>query len=213
MEPLTTSAAEPAHPADREESVLGIRRFFHNNETLIKVGSLLFAAAGVLRAQPEDYAVAMLQSLLTVMALVVFLRILGDLPRRYGVLPGQGWTFSLIVVYYCMIISLIVAVLYLSSNFLEQRYQYLSIALGTLLAVAGTSGLTHWLTTGDRTPGPLGRLMRGPPPEGLAGLVVLGVLVIIVVGAYALAYALGPAINAALDRVFGPPPVIGRPRG
>jgi hypothetical protein len=112
-----------------------------------------------------------------------------------------------------MIISLIVAVVYLSSSFLEQRYQYLSIALGTLLAVAGISGLTLWLTTGDRTPSPLGRLMRGPQREGLAGLVVLGVLVIIVVGAYALAYASGPAINALLDQVFGPPPVIGRPPG
>jgi hypothetical protein len=195
-------AARTPPAVQPEESALGVKRFLHNNETLIKMGSLVFAASGVLRAQPKDDAVALLQTLLIVIGLIIFLRLWKDLPRRYGMLPGSGWTLGLTLLYYCLTISLIVGIVYITGNLAEQRYKYLAILLGTLLAIGGVSWLTYQANLERALLGWLG----GRGHEAQVGLLVGILLLLLVTGAYLLAAALAPPLNVALDQLFGPPP-------
>jgi len=141
-----------------------------------------------------------------VVGLVIFLRLWQDLPRRYVVLPGEGWTFGLVVVYYCLTIILIVSNAYLVSGFVEQRYTYLWVALGTLLAVAGASWLTHQATAERGVASATVRILGAGNHDKAVGVLVAGLLVVVVVGSYGLAHVVGPLINGALDQLFGPPP-------
>jgi hypothetical protein len=184
-----------------------VRRFFHANETLVKIISLVFAAAGFLRAQPKEDAVVVMQCLLIVVGVVIYVRLWSDLPRRYVVLPGEHWTIGLIVTYYCLTIILVVAILYLTAGFVEQRHRYLGVALGTLLAVAGVSLLTRWVTAEQGDGRTLLRRLGVDERDWIAGVVVTVLLVAVIVGAYAVASVASPPVNTALDRVFGPPPV------
>jgi hypothetical protein len=188
-----------------------VRRFFHNNETLLKVGSLVFAGAGVLRAQPKEDAVAILQCLLIVMGLVIFFRMWEDLPRRYGVLPGERWTLGLAIVYYSLTIALIVSVVYLTQGLADQRYKYLWIVLGSLLAVGGASLLTHRSGVEHSLAGAILRLLGEHARVEAAGVLVTVLLVLTIVVGYGAAHAVSPAINAALDQVFGVPPSAAAP--
>jgi hypothetical protein len=51
-----------------------VREFCKQNETLVKVASLVFAAAAFLRASPKDDAVAILMFLPIVLGVVIYAR-------------------------------------------------------------------------------------------------------------------------------------------
>lgn len=206
MTSLQPSADPSINPSEHAPSTLGVRRFFHANETLIKIISLVFAAAGILRAQPHDDAIAVMQCLFLILGLIMFVRLWEDLPRRYGVLPGEGWTLGLIVVYYCLTILLVVSNFYLMSTFVAQRYRYLWVALGTLLAVAGASALTYWSTAGHPIAGARVLLVSTDKENQRFGVLIAVLLVAIIAGSYLLARVVSPALNAGLDQVFGAPP-------
>ena len=189
----------------RAESNLGIRRFLQANSVLITTGSLVFATAAFLRASPKDNAVAVLMCLLLVMGLTIFLRLWSDLPRELVVLPGANWTLGLTVLYYCMTIALIVGEAYLLAGLVEQRHTYLPEVLGTGLAISGAAALTHRAAAARRIASGLTRLFGAARPERVAQIIVAGLLVVTVAGAFVLAGGVSPLINAGLDRVVGSP--------
>jgi hypothetical protein len=87
MQPPPATVGMPIDQPTSDSTTLGVKRFFHANETLVKIMSLVFAAAGFLRAQPKDDAVAVLQCLLIVVGLVIFARLWEDLPRGSAIPP------------------------------------------------------------------------------------------------------------------------------
>lgn len=194
--------AEPAP----QEPTYGLRSFVDRNANLLRLLSLLLAAAAILRSVPEDDAVAVLLFLTVLMVFLVFWRLWRDLAPVFGVLPGNHWTTELILFYYCSTVALIVAVLYLVEGYLDRRHQYLSAAMGTALALAAATWLSRWAIAGHRLLVWAGRLCGGSHVrrERLAALIAAALLVVLTFGSYTVAYRVGPALNGWLDSLFSP---------
>ena len=204
-DPQARPDSQPDATGPAAEPSLGILRFFREHATLVQVMSLVFAGAAFLRAAPKDDAVLVLMLLLLIMGLVLFARLWSGLPRELGVLPGADWTIGLVLIYYCLTISLVIAVVYLLAGFVEQRHRYLPVALGTLLALGGAAALTHRATAARHIAAALTRRF-GAEPSGLAArLLVAGLLVVTVGAAFIVSSAVSPPLNAGLDRLFGAP--------
>lgn len=202
--PHNGDLADPAPNAETGETTNeGLRRFLDRNANLLRMVSIVFAAAAFLRAAPEDDIIAVLTFLLLIVATAIYQRLWLDLPRRLIVLPGEGWTLGLTVVYYCMAIGFVLGGIYLAAGFIDQRQKYLWVVLGTLLAVGGAAWLTHSASI-ERKLAPLLRSIHSESGRQLAaGLIVAVTLVGVMLGAYVVSYKISAPINGLLDQLFG----------
>lgn len=217
VKPRPSLEPGPAAADNEDTAELGLRRFFHQNETLLKMLSLLLAAAGFLRNAPQDDAVAFLISLVMVMALLTFLRLWRDLPRTMGVLPADNWTPELTLFYYCLTAALVVSVAYLMAGIVvTRREQDLWVVLATVVGLAlavGTNRLGKSAAARSVLGGAFPRL-NDDQRHAIASSLVIAVTVLIIPLAYWLGHQGAGILNEVLDqmltggRAVGSPPAV-----
>ena len=118
------AASEHGAAGTERGATYGLRRFMDVNANLLRMLSVLFAAAGFLHAFPSGEASAILLSLIVAMIFVIYWRLWHDLPLHFGIVPGTAWTTELALFYYLFTITIVVAAYYVAVECFESRRQY-----------------------------------------------------------------------------------------